>query len=440
MIKICKFGGTSMADGTTMGRVKRIVECDPSRRFIVVSAPGRRFSGELKVTDLLYATHVSVMAMGTCGESFERVKRRFRGIAGELKIETAVDIEELLERTQQAILREMSEAFTASRGEYLTGRLAAAYLGVPFLDPEFFIRFRRDGSLDAEKTYAFTAEALKGVERAVIPGFYGADEDGKIVTFSRGGSDITGAIVARAAGADLYENWTDVSGFLACDPRIVENPAQIKTLTYGELRELSYMGASVLHVESIFPVKEVGIPVCVKNTFRPEDDGTMIVPASGYRGGQVITGIAGRKPFTAICIEKTFMNGEVGFVRRVLSVLEKNDISFEHMPSGVDSVMLVIDDAQLKGGRLKKIIGEIEAAVSPDSVQVREGIALITVVGHGMKGNFGAVARVFRAIALAGVNVRIMSGGSVGSDLIIGVDGGDYERTLCAVYDEFFRD
>lgn len=438
MTKICKFGGTSMADGTTMGRVKRIVECDPSRRFIVVSAPGRRFSGELKVTDLLYATHVSVLAAGSCGESFERVKRRFRGIAGELKIE--IDVEELLERTQQEILREMDEAFTASRGEYLIGRLAAAYFKIPFLDPKFFIRFHRGGGLDAEKTYAFTAEALKGVERAVIPGFYGADEDGKIVTFSRGGSDITGAIVARATGADLYENWTDVSGFLVCDPRIVENPAQIKTLTYGELRELSYMGASVLHVESIFPVKEAGIPVCVKNTFRPEDGGTMIVPASGYRGRQVITGIAGRKPFTAICIQKEFMNGEVGFVRKVLSVLEENGISFEHLPSRVDSVVLVIDDAQLKGGRLKKVLGEIEAAVLPDSVQVREGIALITVVGHGMKGNFGAVARVFRAIALAGVDVRIMSRGFAEPDLIIGVDGSDYERTLCAIYDEFFRD
>ena len=437
MIKVCKFGGTSMADGLTMRRVAEIVESDPARRFVVVSAPGKRFGGDTKITDLLYETYEDVAACRDTGPAFEKVCDRFRGIVRELGL--PMDIEAVLQETRAAILHEDTPDFCASRGEYLAGRIMAELLKVPFIDARDTIKFGADGRLDSERTYSLLAAALKGKRRAVVSGFYGEGKDGKVKTFSRGGSDVSGAIVARAAGADLDENWTDVSGFLACDPRIVENPAHIRALSYKELRELSYMGANVLHSESIFPVREADIPIRIKNTFRPEDEGTEIVPTSRYTfGGRVVTGIAGKKNFDVIYLDKSLMNAEIGFTYRVLSVLYKHGVSFEHIPTGIDTMSFVIDAVELKNGVLEEICREIEEAVHPDNLRVIRDIALIAVVGHGMTRSVGTSARLFAAIARAGVNVRMIDQGSSELNIIVGVDNENYERTLRAVYEEFF--
>ncbi len=437
MIKVCKFGGTSMADGITMLRVRKIIESDAARRYVVVSAPGKRFGGDVKVTDLLYETYENVAVRGETGEAFEKICDRFRGIVSELGLE--MDIDGLLAATQKDILREATPDFCASRGEYLSARIMAQLLDVPFIDARDTVRFGADGRLDGEKTYVLLAAALKGKKRAVVSGFYGEDVNGKVKTFSRGGSDISGAIVARAAGAGLYENWTDVSGFLACDPRIVDNPVPIRALSYKELRELSYMGANVLHSESIFPVREADIPICIKNTFRPEDEGTEIIPTSRYTySGKRVTGIAGKKDFTVIFLEKSLMNAEIGFTYRVLEVFLRHKISFEHIPTGIDTMSFVIDAAELKNGTLDVVCEEIREAVRPDSLRVIQDIALIAVVGHGMARSVGTSARLFEAIARAGVNVRMIDQGSSELNIIVGVDNDSYERTIKAVYEEFF--
>lgn len=426
-----------MADGMTILRVKKILESDAARRYVVVSAPGKRFGGDIKITDLLYETYENVKNTGKCGAQFEKVAERFRGIVRELDL--AFDIDALLAETEREICAEKSADFTASRGEYLSARIMAELLRVPFIDAREVVKFKENGKLD-ERSYGLLAAALKGKRNAVVSGFYGEDVNGKVKTFSRGGSDVSGAIVARAAGADLYENWTDVSGFLACDPRIVDSPARIRSLSYKELRELSYMGANVLHSESIFPVREVDMPIRIKNTFRPEDEGTEILPSSKYRfGGQIVTGIAGKKNFTVIFVEKTLMNSEIGFARKILTVFERYHISFEHMPSGIDTMSFVIDSAALGGDILEKVTKEIEEVASPDHMRVISDIALIAVVGHGMSRNVGTSARVFNAIAQAGVNVRMIDQGSSELNIIVGVDNDNYERTLRAVYDEFFK-
>ena len=426
-----------MADGITMLRVKSIIESDPTRRYVVVSAPGKRFGGDIKVTDLLYETYDNVVVSGETGAAFEKICERFRGIVSELKLD--LDIDRILAETGEAIVKEASPDFCASRGEYLSGRVMAALLDVPFIDARDVVKFGPDGKLDNARTYALLAEALKGKKRALVTGFYGEDANGRVKTFSRGGSDISGAIVARAAGADLYENWTDVSGFLACDPRIVENPVPIRSLSYKELRELSYMGANVLHSESIFPVREADIPIRIKNTFRPEDKGTDILPTSRYTySGRRVTGIAGKKHFTVIFLEKSLMNEEIGFTYRTLAVFMKHGISFEHIPTGIDTMSFVIDSAELKGGLLEEMCDEIRDAVKPDSLRVINDIALIAVVGHGMTRSVGVSARLFEAIARAGVNVRMIDQGSSELNIIVGVDNENYERTLKAVYEEFF--
>ena len=426
-----------MSDGTNIRRVARIFLSDPARRYLVVSAPGKRFGGDVKITDLLYETHREAVS-GEPLNAFGKVSERFKGIVRELGV--AFDMESVLGETEAEILRRKDEAFTASRGEYLAARVMAAVLDVPFIDAKDAVRFTEDGKLDNGATFALTAAALKGKERAVVAGFYGADAAGGYHTFSRGGSDVTGAIVARAVGADLYENWTDVSGFLACDPRIVDSPARIKTLSYRELRELSYMGANVLHSESIFPVREANIPILIKNTFRPADEGTRIVPTAGYiAGARPVTGIAGKKNFAVVFIEKSLMNSEIGFARRILSVLERHKISFEHMPSGIDTISFVIDEAELHGVTLGELEREICESVHPDQCKTLKDIALIAVVGHGMSKTVGTSARLFDAIARAGVNVRMIDQGSSELNIIVGVDNENYERTVRAVYDEFFR-
>lgn len=426
-----------MADGNIIADIKKIIESDASRRFIVVSAPGKRYSGDVKVTDLLYNCHAALMTDGSCAEAFKPVAQRFCDIVKQLGLN--FDIDGVLEQTRAEIDKNASEDFTASRGEYLSARITAQVLGARFIDARDVIFFRKDGSLDGEKSYKAIAAAVKGAERAVFPGFYGTGADGKVKTFSRGGSDISGAVVARAVNASIYENWTDVSGFLACDPHIVDSPARIKTLSYKELRELSYMGANVLHSESIFPVRKADIPINIRNTFRPEDEGTLIVPTSRYvLGGSTVTGIAGRKNFTVIFIEKSLMNSEIGFIRKVLSVVESEGIPVEHIPSGIDTMSLVIESGALGHNKLEKILDGIKAAVEPDVIRVLKDIALVATVGHGMSSSVGTSARLFNAIASANVNIKMIDQGSSELNIVVGVANEDYERCIKAIYCEFF--
>ncbi len=436
-IKVCKFGGTSMADGNNIKNVAKIVQSDKDRRYVVVSAPGKRFSNDIKVTDLLYQCQKEVEETGSCKNTFSQIRERFINIAKELGLKA--DITAVLDETEERIAKENSAEFAASRGEYLSGRIMAELLGVPFVDAQDVVRFREDGTLSAHESYALVSKALADKPYAVVGGFYGAEKNGKVRTFSRGGSDISGAIVARAVQADVYENWTDVSGFLACDPRIVDRPQGIKVLSYKELRELSYMGANVLHSESIFPVKSANIPINIKNTFRPEDEGTMIVPLAKYKyTGNIVTGIAGKKNFTVIHIEKSMMNSEIGFTRKILSVLEKDNLSFEHMPSGIDTMSLVIDSDLLKLGMLDRLLTEIEQAVNPDHVRVYNNIALIATVGHGMSSSIGTSGRLFKALSDANINVRMIDQGSSELNIIVGVADDDYSKAIKAIYNEFF--
>ncbi len=436
-LKVCKFGGTSMADGNVIAGVKKIIDGDKDRRFVVVSAPGKRYSGDIKVTDLLYDCFAEIKKSGDCKKSFSLVRARFESIVKELNL--SFDVKSVLDETEKRLNEEKSEDFTASRGEYLSARVVAEVLGAKFIDAEDVIFFNENGALDGEKTYKAVSAAVEGVERAVFPGFYGKGADGKVKTFSRGGSDISGAVVARAVNASVYENWTDVSGFLACDPRIVDSPKRIKSLSYKELRELSYMGANVLHSESIFPVRKANIPIQIKNTFRPEDDGTTIVPSSRYVPcGDTVTGIAGKKNFTVIFIEKSLMNSEIGFVRKVLSVIEEENIPIEHIPSGIDTMSLVIESAALGQFKLERILEGIKNAVEPDIIRVIENIALIATVGHGMSSSVGTSARLFNAIAAADINIKMIDQGSSELNIVVGVKNDDYEKCIKAIYREFF--
>lgn len=436
-LKVCKFGGTSMADGNVMKAVKKIIEADPARRFVVVSAPGKRFSGDIKVTDLLYSCYDEIQSKGTCKEAFKAVRARFESIAKELNMD--IDINAALDETERRMDEENSKDFCASRGEYLSAKVMAQVLGAKFIDSEDVVFFNEYGVMDDKKTYKAIAEAVADCDKAVFPGFYGKDIDGKIKTFSRGGSDITGAIVARAVNASEYENWTDVSGFLACDPRIVQNPKRISTLSYKELRELSYMGANVLHTESVFPVRKANIPIIIKNTFRPEDEGTRILPVSQYiPDGNIVTGIAGKKNFTVILIEKNHMNNEVGFIRKVLSLLEREGINIEHIPSGIDTMSVVVESSEIQGYKLEQVIEGIKNEAEPDVIRVMENVALIATVGHGMSSSIGTSARLFKAMAEANINAKLIDQGSSELNIIVGVKNEDCERCISAIYHEFF--
>lgn len=426
-----------MADGNVMKNVKKIIESDKDRRYVVVSAPGKRFSGDIKVTDLLYRCFEELKEKGTCRNAFSAVRARFESIVKELNI--GFDMTEILDETQRRIDDEKSEDFTASRGEYLSAQVMARVLDAAFIDSEDVVFFDSNGTLDGEKTYKAVKDAVGELKTAVFPGFYGKGADGKVKTFSRGGSDISGAIVARAVNASVYENWTDVSGFLACDPRIVDCPKRIKYLSYKELRELSYMGANVLHSESIFPVRKANIPIVIKNTFRPEDEGTTILPIAQYKpNGSIVTGIAGKKNFTVIFIEKSHMNSEIGFVRKVLSVLERFNVSFEHIPSGIDTMSIVIESGGIDNFKLSQILEGIKNDVEPDIIRVTENIALIATVGHGMSSSVGTSARLFKAMADANVNVKMIDQGSSELNIIVGVKNEDCEKCIAAIYREFF--
>lgn len=431
---VTKFGGSSLADASQFKKVKNIVLSNGARKYVVPSAPGKRHSKDTKITDLLYLCHAHVDAGISLNDVFKYVEDRYTGIVKELDLD--LDIEAYLEVVKQDLESGASKDYAASRGEYLNGVILANYLGFEFVDAKDVMIFNEDGSLDNDATKVALTEKCKSVEKAVIPGFYGGDENGNIVTFSRGGSDVTGALVASIINADLYENWTDVSGFLMADPRIVENPKAIKYITYRELRELSYMGASVLHEEAIFPVREAGIPINIKNTNKPEDEGTFIVQSTDDNCGKTITGIAGKKGFTVISIEKAMMNSELGFCRKILSVLEMNNVSFENMPSGIDTVCLVISDAELKNKR-EKIVDEIKRSCNPDSIVVHPNMALIATVGKAMAQNRGVAAKIFGALSKSEVNIRMIDQGSSEMNILVGIENDNFETGIKAIYNAF---
>ena len=438
-MKVVKFGGSSLADANQFRRVASIVKADPSRRYVVASAPGKRFSDDVKVTDMLYNCYEMVRNGKDIGEYYQQICERYNSIIADLGLD--FDISGELEYIRNAIEHYSGRDFAASRGEYLNSLILAKYLKFDFIDAESVIYFRENGTFDEEKTNIVMREELKKHQYAVIPGFYGVMPNGTIKTFSRGGSDITGSIVSRAAEAELYENWTDVSGCLMADPRIVKDPLPIKTITYRELRELSYMGASVLHEDAIFPVRYAGIPINIRNTNEPDAPGTMIVSAtSEYDSEHIITGVAGRRGFSVINIEKDMMNSEIGFGRRVLDVLEDNDISFEHLPSGVDTMSVILSSAYLKDEfKKERILSSINKRVRPDSIVIEDGLALLAVVGRGMVKAKGTAARVFAAISNAGINIRMIDQGSSELNIIIGVEEHDLEKALTAIYKEFVK-
>lgn len=437
MVKVVKFGGSSLADAEHFRQVASIIKADPSRRYVVPSAPGKRHSNDVKMTDMLYNCYEMIRRQENIDDYYQKITERYNGIISELGLN--FDISGELEYVKNAMQHRSGRDFAASRGEYLNSLILAKYLGYQFIDAENVIFFRDNGTFDEEKTDEVMRAELKKYERAVIPGFYGVMPNGTIKTFSRGGSDITGSIVARAAKADLYENWTDVSGFKMADPRIVDSPVTIKTITYRELRELSYMGATVLHEDAIFPVRYAGIPINIRNTNDPAAEGTMIVAqASDYDAERVITGVAGKKGFSVITIEKDMMNSEIGFGRKVLEVLEDNNISFEHLPSGIDNMSIVIASSVLEGRR-EKILSSINRAVRADSITIEDNLALIAIVGRGMVKAKGTAARVFDAISSQGINIRMIDQGSSEISIIVGIEEHDFEKALSAIYKEFVK-
>ena len=434
-IKVAKFGGSSLSDANQFRKVKNIITSDADRRYIVPSAPGKRFSDDIKVTDLLYKCARYTDQQEKFESVFCIIRERYNDIKNELNIDFDIDV--YIDEVKENILKGASRHYIASRGEYLNGLLLSAYLGYKFIDAADVVFFYEDGKFDFAKTIRKMSKALDGVERAVIPGFYGSFPDGSISTFSRGGSDVTGSLVARAVNADLYENWTDVSGFMMADPRIVAGAKVINKLSYAELRELSYMGATVLHEDSIFPVRDAGIPINVRNTNEPEANGTLIVPfIDQSEAGAGITGIAGKKDFTVIDIEKDMMNNELGFVRRALSALEALNVSFEHMPTGIDSISLVIPDDELQG-KLDSVIQAIEDRCQPDKIRVNKNLAIIATVGHGMSNCVGVAAKLFTGLANAGINVRMINQGSSELNIMVGVENEDFEKTIEGIYRAF---
>lgn len=433
-LKVAKFGGSSVADAIQLMKIKKIIEADSERRYIVVSAPGKRFDKDNKITDLLYLCKTHMDHNLPYEQVLQVIQDRY--VAAAVGLGLDIDYDQQFQIIKDKLERgEATADYLASRGEYLNAILAAKLLGYDFVDTDKLIKFSAKGRLLAEETNEALAAELAKHERAVLPGFYGSTPDGKIKTFSRGGSDITGALVARAAGADIYENWTDVSGFLMADPRIVDNPKPIAEISYRELRELSYMGASVLHDEAIYPAKEDNIPINIRNTNRPEDPGT-IITADAPLSDHIITGIAGSKNFTVIGLSKSMMSQEVGFVRRLAGVFADKDVSLEHMPSGIDTISVVVDNDELNG-KLDDIVDEIQRQLQPDTIDVFENMALIATVGRGMSSRTGTSAKLFTALADAGVNIRMIDQGSSEINIIVGVQNKDFEKAVKAIYDAF---
>lgn len=434
MKKVVKFGGSSLASAEQFKKVGDIVRSDNSRKYVVPSAPGKRFSADTKVTDMLYQTYALAEAGKDFKSELQSIKERYNEIIKGLKLNMTLDAE--FETIADMFKSKAGSDYAASRGEYLNGKIMANYLGFEFIDAAEVIFFDEEGKFDAEKTNNILSVRLGKVDNAVVPGFYGSTPDGKVKTFSRGGSDITGSIVSRAARVDLYENWTDVSGFLVADPRIIDNPEPIETITYRELRELSYMGASVLHEDAIFPVRREGIPINIKNTNAPEDPGTWIVESTCQKSKYVITGIAGKKGFCSVNIDKAKMNSEIGFCRKVLGVFEDNGISIEHMPSGIDTMTVFVHQDEFMD-KEQQVVSGIHRMTHPDSIDIEADLALIAVVGRGMRSTRGTAGRIFASLAHANINVKMIDQGSSELNIIIGVANADFEAAIKAIYDIF---
>ena len=431
---VVKFGGSSLASASQFKKVAEIVKSDPDRRFVIPSAPGKRFEGDDKVTDLLYKCNELAMEGEDYSTVLGSVKERYEEIVQGLGLKLDLDAE--FTTIKEKIDLGVGEGYAASRGEYLNGKILAEYLGFEFIDASEVIRFDDAGEFEAKKTDLVLSERLKDVPYGVIPGFYGRRDDGTVATFSRGGSDVTGSIVARAVHADMYENWTDVSGFHVADPHIVENPEIIETITYKELRELAYMGASVLHEDAIFPVRSEGIPINIRNTNNPEEKGTMIVESTCRRPKYLITGVAGKKGFASITVEKDRMNEEIGFCRKVLQVFEDNNLSLEHMPSGIDTMTAFIHQSEFQD-KEQRVISGIHKAVHPDYLELESGLALLAIVGRGMKDIRGTAGRAFCALAAKNINIRMIDQGSSELNIIIGVKEKYFEDAVRALYEEF---
>lgn len=433
-IKVAKFGGSSVADAIQLAKTKEIILADPERRYVVVSAPGKRYNEDNKITDLLYLLKTHMEHNLPYEQVFQVICDRFTAMA--LNLGAQVDLTKEFATIIEKMRAGASADYIASRGEYLNAMITAAYLGFDFVDAAVMVHFDENGKFLAEETNESIRKTLKNHEKAVIPGFYGAYPDGEIKTFSRGGSDITGSIVARAVGADVYENWTDVSGFLMADPRIVANPKPISSISYKELRELSYMGASVLHEDAIYPARIANIPINIRNTNIPKDPGTMITASEEGSTGRIITGIAGHKDFTVIAIYKNMLSHEKGFLRRILGILEDYDVPVEHMPSGIDTLSIVVSSKAL-AGKLDDILEEITRKLQPDTIDVFDNMALVATVGYGMSKRTGVSARLFKALAGAGVNVRMIDQGSSEMNIIVGVENKDFNTAIKAIYDAF---
>lgn len=436
---VAKFGGSSLASGKQFKKVKKIIEDNPNRRVVVPSAPGRRDEKDNKVTDLLYLCKQTADQKLPISEILELIKNRYDNIAKEIGVD--IDFDQDFIEIKRNLIHGTSEAYAASRGEYLNGKLLAKYLGYEFVDAKDVIVISRStGMTRWEETQANIDRIFADKDRVVVPGFYGSTIKGDIITFSRGGSDVTGSVLAGGLGAALYENWTDVSGFLMADPHIVSNPEIVHTITYNELRELSYMGASVIHEEAMFPAMKSKIPINIRNTNHPEDQGTMIVEDSpSLKRDQVITGVSGKKGFTIINIEKMLMNREKGFLRRLLSILETNDISVEHIPSGIDTVSLVMADSEIDTKR-EKVMAEIKNQIEPDFLSMHSDLAIIAIVGESMEYRVGISKKVFGALGDADINIRMISQGSSEISIFVGVENDSMEKGIRAIYEAFAKE
>ena len=435
MSKVVKFGGSSLADANQFRKVADIIRSDKERRYVVPSAPGKRYKDDIKVTDMLYACYDAVANEGkNAYNQFAPISERFNGIIADLGLTLSLDDE--YEKIIDNFRKKAGKDYAASRGEYLNGIILANYLGYEFIDAAKAIFFTSKGEFDAELTDASLASILEGYPNAVIPGFYGARPDGTIKTFSRGGSDFTGSVVARAIKADLYENWTDVPGVALADPRIVENPKFIDVITYRELRELSYMGLSVLHQAAIFPVRIAQIPINIKNTNDPDAKGTMIVPSAPEGSNEhIITGIAGKKHFSAVCLEKDEMNSEIGFLRRILTLMDNEGICFEHIPTGIDTMNIVVNSDEL--AEHPNFVERVKQVANPNHIEVENDLALIAVVGRGMKAKKGTATRIFAALSHANINIKMIDQGSSELNIIVGIHEADFEKAIKVIYDMF---
>lgn len=434
MSKIVKFGGSSLASAEQFQKVGSIIRADKERRYVVPSAPGKRFKEDTKVTDMLYGCYALAEADKDFSKELKAIKARYEEIISGLKLD--LSLEEEFKTIEKNFREKAGSNYAASRGEYLNGIVMAKYLGYEFIDAATVIFFDENGDFDGEKTNEVLSAKLAGCKKAVVPGFYGSLPDGKVKTFSRGGSDVTGSIVAKAAKADVYENWTDVSGFMIADPRIIDSPESIDVITYKELRELSYMGASVLHEDAIFPVRQEGIPINIRNTNAPDDEGTWIVGSTCQKSKYVITGIAGKKGFCSINIEKDMMNAEIGFGRKVLQAFEDQGISFEHVPSGIDTMTVFVHQDEFMH-KEQQVVAGIHRLANPDVIDIESDIALIAVVGRGMKSTRGTAGRIFSALAHNHINVKMIDQGSSEQNIIIGVSDEDFETAIKAIYDIF---